>query len=75
MWKTLARAEAEEMRTRFRETLTRTLDRVDELLKTPTLKGYRKIRNKRIAHNELVRDESGKYGLFEIRDLELKIRG
>jgi hypothetical protein len=72
MWKILAEAEATGMRERFRRTLTQTIDAADKLLNSAALKGYRAIRNKRIAHNELVRDELGVYGFFAIDDLKLK---
>ena len=61
----------QESRADFRKIFIRLCDNADKLLNSASLKSYRTIRDKLIAHNEL-RAENKKYAPFDIRVLGLK---
>jgi hypothetical protein len=71
-WRLLAEQESAQRRLEFNRRLQETLAACDELLASPVLAGYKTIRNKLIAHNELIPTAAGTYSFFEIQELKLK---
>ena len=63
--------EEKQSRLRFRKTYARLRKNSHALLDSPALKGFKMIRSKLIAHNELS-FEVGRYELFKISVLKLK---
>jgi hypothetical protein len=67
----LQRQEELELRSEFDQTYRRFRERSAELLSSQALKGYKTIRDKLIAHNELRESDEG-YSFFDIHVLNLK---
>lgn len=67
----LQKQEESELRSAFDETYRRFRKSSGELLSSHALAGYKTIRNKLIAHNELCESDAG-YSFFDIKVLNLK---
>ena len=70
-WKALRDQEENELRVKFRNIFERLKNNSKELLSSTTLSGYKEIRDKLIAHNELRKSED-EYKLFDIGILNLE---
>jgi hypothetical protein len=63
--------EKADLETAFNETYARFTAKCDELLSSEALGRYKTIRDKLIAHNDLLRSE-GTYGFLDVKILKLK---
>ena len=72
-YRRLRQAEEDEFwRHRFRETHSRLVARAGALLSSPALAGFKTVRDKLVAHNELRQNPDGRYALYDIGNLNLK---
>ena len=60
-----------QLRAEFRRIYKGFDERAEEMLSSPTVAGYKAIRDKLISHNELLKSESG-YSPFDVRRTQLK---
>lgn len=67
----LQKQDESELRSEFDETYRRFRNRSAELISSHALAGYKTIRDKLIAHNELCKSDEG-YSFFDIKVLNLK---
>jgi HEPN superfamily AbiU2-like protein len=68
----LQKREVQELQSAFDDVYARFQKHADELLSSSARAGYRTIRNRLIAHNELLKTDAG-YDSFDIKELGLKL--